>query len=85
MISPREADTIKQILGYKYADKILEFLAEKKVVRPSGEAYQSQDVYQVMNSNRENKEMEKSIFDLVAITKENTEKEAQRRKALLQT
>ena len=83
MISPQHADTIKQILGSKYAKKIVDHLSEHGIVRDSGADYSRQDVYQVMNSNRENIEMENAIIDLVAMTKEKRKKEMAKREALL--
>lgn len=83
MIAPEEADTIKQILGSKYAKKILDHLTENHIVRESGEPYSRMDVYQVMNSNRENEEMEAAIVELTAKTKEKREQQMALRQALL--
>lgn len=83
MISPQEADTIKQILGNNYAKKILDHLTEKHIVRESGEEYSRQDVYNVMCSDRENEKMEAAILDLVMVTKEKKKQQLVKRQALL--
>lgn len=83
MISPQEADTIKQILGTNYSKKILDYLSEKGIRRDSGEDYSRQDVYNLMNSFRENEEMESAIIDLVAETKKRREEELAKRQAIL--
>ena len=83
MISPPEADTIKQILGTNYAKKILQFLEDEGLTRESGKNYERADVYQVMNSNRENEDMENAIFKLVTITKQRKQEALERRQAIL--
>lgn len=83
MISPREADTIKQVLGPGYAKKILQFLIDNNRTRDSGEDFSRQDVYNVMLGARENEEMESAIIDLVAITKAKKDEELAKRQAIL--
>lgn len=83
MISPQEAETIKQILGHNYAKKILDHLTETHIVRESGEEYSRQDVYNVMGSLRENEPMEAAIIELAGKTKEKKQETMAKRQAIL--
>ena len=88
MIAPEVADSIKHILGKGYAEKIVEYLIQENIKRPSGEVYSRQDIYNLFSlEDRNNEIVEDAILDLVETTKENQKKNQrkknQRMKALL--
>ena len=83
MITQQEANTIKQILGRNYAKKILDHLTDTETFRDSGEPYSRQDIYNVMSRDRENEDLENSIIELVALTKEKRKQDLAKRDAIL--
>lgn len=83
MITPQEADTIKQILGYRYAKKVLQKLTKTKKRRKSGTPYSSNDVSQVMCGFRENEDIENAIYNVVKEEQQKQEEELKRRNAIL--
>jgi len=84
MITKREKNKIKKILGKEYSKQIILYLNKINLRNKYGLPYSSNStVINVMNG-QPHKEIEKAIFELVAIRKEELYQEAEERKRILE-
>ena len=65
MITKAEKEKIKEILGWRYAPVVQEYMTKKGFLNSKGEPYSTAMISNVMNGNSHER-IESAIFDLVA-------------------
>ena len=74
MIFPNEKEAIIKVLGKQPSRKIQPYLKLKKCLNARGVPYSPRSIQDVINGETDNFDVEKHIFELVAIEKKNIEK-----------
>lgn len=68
MITKTEKKKIKEILGWRYARLVQEFLTKNEYYNSKGAPYPTAMIVNVMNGNQ-NERIEDAIYELVALKK----------------
>lgn len=84
MITDIERDKIKEVLGSHYTSLVQEELHKKGIRNNNGFPHSDNMIRQVMNGNREHREIETAIFDAVETKKITDKKEENRRTLILE-
>lgn len=82
MITKRQRNQIKKILGENYTPLVQEELHKKGARNRNGHPHSASSIHNVMNG-REHKEIEAAIFAAVETKTRELEKEKQRREEIL--
>ena len=73
MITKAEKEKIKEILGWRYAPVVQEYITKKGFLNSKGETYSTAMISNVMNGNPHER-IESAIFELVDKKKMKMEK-----------
>ncbi|MEM6718358.1 MAG: hypothetical protein AAF611_03485 [Bacteroidota bacterium] len=83
MITKKQREKLREILGYHYTKEVFKLLKERKVTNKKGNQYSSSMIRNVYNGINENKDIENAIFDVCIKKMEEKEKETKRRNQIL--
>ncbi|AXG68196.1 hypothetical protein KORDIASMS9_00386 [Kordia sp. SMS9] len=83
MITKKQHEKLKSILGYHYANDVLKILKTRGITNRKGTAYGKSMIRNVYNGLNENKKIEAAIFDLCAQKLKEKEEETNRRNKML--
>ncbi|MCH2197050.1 hypothetical protein [Kordia sp.] len=83
MITKKQHEKLRSILGYHYTEDVLKILKERSITNRKGTPYGSSMIRNVYNGLNENENIEKAIFDLCEQKIKATEEETNRRNKLL--
>jgi len=83
MITKKQREKLKSILGYHYANDVLKILKKRGITNRKGTAYGKSMIRNVYNGINENKKIEAAIFDLCVEKLQEKEKETKRRNEIL--
>jgi len=84
MISKSQKKRIKNILGHNYSSLILEYLNDNNIRTRHGLPYTSYSTIRATMNGKQNEEVEKAIFKVVEIKKQEILSETENRKRILQ-
>lgn len=84
MITQKEKEIIRKVLGYHYSDTIQKYLNSIQLFNIKGNSYSKQSIRNVVNGVRSNRKMEKAITNLVSFTKSAEKKEHENRKKIFE-
>ena len=83
MISKKTARKYKEIIGFNYAQKILDYFEEKGFTRDSGESYHKSDIRNIMTGQRYSLSLELYILEVVEHYQELAARAKERKERVL--
>ncbi|MFK7747816.1 MAG: hypothetical protein AB8B65_05475 [Kordia sp.] len=83
MITEKQREKLKKILGYHYTNDVLKILKKRGITNRKGTAYGSSMIRNVFNGLNENKEIENAIMDLFINKQEEKEQQLKARNRIL--
>lgn len=85
MISSKEKNALKKILGEHYTSNVIELLEKKGIKDAFSKTHSSEMIRQVFNGYRENIEIEEAILEAASIEKKRQKELARKKKQLLKS
>jgi len=82
MITEKEQNELKEIIGAHYADAVSEILMNKGVMNKFGFPYSNSLIHKVFIGNKDNRDVERAIWELAA-NKKAEAKELEKQKKLI--
>lgn len=84
MIKPSDKKVILSVLGKRYSQPLLEYLAKKGIMsQRTGEPLTVSGLTKIMNGQYENLPVEDAIIQFVALTRTKKAKQEQKRREML--
>lgn len=85
MINSNAQEQIKKEIGINYAEKILNYLNEHKVLNARGKSFSISAIRQLLNTDWTHTDLEYHVFECYSHYKKLNQQEEQRRKEILES